>query len=85
MSASPPTAPPPGLVDDSKASHILAIVGTLTGVALFLSTLRMYVRRVILKSFSTDDWLMLAASVRMIDSDEVLSTEFGSRSAVLVF
>ncbi|MCJ1316300.1 hypothetical protein MMC15_001621 [Xylographa vitiligo] len=63
MSAPPPMTPAPGEVDDSKASHILAIVGTLTAVALFLSTLRMYVRRVILKSFSTDDWLMLAASV----------------------
>ncbi|MCJ1430903.1 hypothetical protein MMC27_000253, partial [Xylographa pallens] len=62
MSAPPPMTPSPGEVDDSKAGHILAIVGTLTGVALFLSCLRMYVRRVILKSFSTDDWLMLAAS-----------------------
>ena len=63
MSA-PPMTPPPGEVDDSKASHILAVIGTLTAIALLLSCLRMYVRRVILKSFSTDDWLMLAASVR---------------------
>ncbi|MCJ1403806.1 hypothetical protein MMC11_007029, partial [Xylographa trunciseda] len=63
MSAPPPMTPTPGEVDDSTASHILAIVGTLTALALLLSCLRMYVRRVILKSFSTDDWFMLAASI----------------------
>lgn len=58
-----PPAPTPELPDDSNAGKLLALNGAFAGVALLVVILRIFARRVILKTFGVDDWLMIAAMV----------------------
>jgi hypothetical protein len=48
---------------DSRAPHILAIVGALTGLSGLLVALRCYVRLYILRKFLSDDGVIVAALV----------------------
>lgn len=58
--------PDPADIDfSSNSPRILAIVGTLTGLAALLVTLRCYVRIFILRRFYVEDWIMVVAVVRI--------------------
>ena len=53
----------PDYLSYTVAPRLLAIEGTLTGLAVFAFILRVYVRASMLRIFGTDDYLMLAAVV----------------------
>jgi hypothetical protein len=53
----------PDYLSYTLAPQLLAIDGTLTGLAVFAFMLRVYVRASMLHVFGTDDYLMLAAVV----------------------
>ena len=53
----------PDYLSYTLAPQLLAIDGTLTGLAVFAFILRLYVRASMLRVFGTDDYLMLAAVV----------------------
>lgn len=59
-------APDPADIDfSSNAPRILAIVGTLTGLAALLLVLRCYVRIFLLRRFYVEDWIMVISVVRI--------------------
>ncbi|KAK7984513.1 Polyketide synthase- enoylreductase [Apiospora arundinis] len=53
---------------DSNGGSILAITGTLMGITFVVVSLRLYIRQVMLKSFSIDDGVILAALIMAIMS-----------------
>ncbi|KAE8355042.1 hypothetical protein BDV28DRAFT_163656 [Aspergillus coremiiformis] len=57
----PPPPPPPDNPSDSRAPHILAIIGSLTGLSGLLVALRCYVRLRILRKFLSEDGVIIAA------------------------
>ncbi|KAK8123061.1 hypothetical protein PG984_011731 [Apiospora sp. TS-2023a] len=52
----------------SNGGHILAVTGTLMGVTFIVVSLRLYVRQMILKSFSIDDAVIIIALIMAIMS-----------------
>ena len=58
---SAPMKPP----DESIASRLIVINSALAALALVTVVLRVYVRSVVLKTFGTDDGLMIAAMVNV--------------------
>ena len=59
---------PVSYLEYSNANGILAIVGTVTALALATVLLRIYVRAVALKVFGVDDWLMVVTMVSRVQA-----------------
>lgn len=53
-------------MNDSKAPHVLAVVGSFTGLAALSVILRTYVRARIVRRFGIDDYIILLALVHYI-------------------
>ncbi|KAK8074492.1 oxidoreductase [Apiospora hydei] len=53
---------------ESNGGHILAVTGTLMGITFVVVSLRLYVRQVLLRSFSIDDAVILVALIMAIMS-----------------
>jgi hypothetical protein len=49
---------------DNKGPKILAVLWTLTGLTTLMVSARIYIRRVVLRNFGTDDYLILVSMVR---------------------
>jgi len=49
----------------TNAPKVLAIVGTFVGCAVLVVVLRVFVRSIMLKMFGHDDYVMVAANVRL--------------------
>jgi len=66
-------APPP---DINRGPEILAITGTLVGLALAVVCLRVYVRVFMVKHMGADDWTMVAAMVRFLRHRRLFQSEY---------
>lgn len=62
MSAEEAPLPP----DVNRGPEILAICGSLVGVALVVVAVRIYVRIAMVKHMGADDWTIVAAMVRFL-------------------
>ncbi|KAF2024509.1 hypothetical protein EK21DRAFT_94032 [Setomelanomma holmii] len=58
-----PPRPPQEYLDENLAPKMLAVDGTIFGLAMLCVLLRIYVRAVMLKTFGVDDWIMMLAAV----------------------
>ena len=67
----------PQYKDESYAPELLAIHGTFCGVAILSVLLRLYVRVFMLKSVGIDDYIIVAASVSLIQNIWKFNTSFG--------
>lgn len=57
-----PPPPPQEYLDETYAPQLLAVDGTMYGLAMLCVLLRIYVRVVMLKTFGLDDWVMVFAA-----------------------
>ena len=65
---SAPPASPPGpssTADDTKAPLILGVAELLMGLSFTIVVLRIWVRQAVIKTMGVDDWVMIAALVRL--------------------
>lgn len=63
-----PPPPPQEYLDENLAPAMLAVIGSLFGLAMLSFLLRVYVRTVMLKTFGIDDWMIMISMVNLIFS-----------------
>jgi hypothetical protein len=63
-----PPRPPQEYMDEDLAPAMLAVVGSLFGLAMICVLLRIYVRTMMLKTLGIDDWMIMVSMASRIRS-----------------